>query len=235
MKGVVNIRGNEYVTIAFRVAQFRQKHPDWTIKTKVLENTENRVLAKAKIFNDMGRLISDGYAEEFRAASAINKTSAVENATTSAIGRALAFMGMGGTDYGIASAEEVESAIDLQDHLVTEAYEKAIELLASNDAPGFHEHVHSLPQDMTDKVFNAAPKGEVTKFKGRWRDAVKAFENVTASVVDALKNHIEAGDVLGIKETVNELTVYEKRIVWDRLDDTDRIAISMLIEEDVNA
>src|ERR1700732_370789 len=49
------------------------------------------------------------HAEEYRAASEINQTSALENCETSALGRALAFLGYGSAN-SIASAEEVSGA-----------------------------------------------------------------------------------------------------------------------------
>jgi hypothetical protein len=54
-----------------------------------------------------------GYAEEKRGSTQINKTSALENCETSAIGRALAAAGFGGTEY--ASANEVQNAIHQQE------------------------------------------------------------------------------------------------------------------------
>ena len=53
----------------------------------------------------MVALLATGYAEEVRAASKINATSALENAETSAIGRCLSALGFGGQEY--ASADEV--------------------------------------------------------------------------------------------------------------------------------
>ena len=57
--------------------------------------------------------LSTGTAEELRATSRINQTSALENAETSAVGRALAFLGF--ANNSIASAEEVSLAIEQQD------------------------------------------------------------------------------------------------------------------------
>ena len=67
---------------------------------------------KASISNEQGRLLATGFAEEVRAASKINRTSALENAETSAVGRALAALGLAGTEY--ASADEVANAITQQ-------------------------------------------------------------------------------------------------------------------------
>jgi hypothetical protein len=71
---------------------------------------------QARIYNTECRCIATGHAEEFRAASQINSTSALENAETSAIGRALAAAGWGGTEF--ASANEVQNAIHQQNKKV---------------------------------------------------------------------------------------------------------------------
>jgi len=111
-KGEVEIHNKVYKTVALRVNEFRDAHPDWSIITELVENTENRVVMKSGILNQEGRIMGTGYAEEFRASSQINKTSALENCETSAIGRALAACGFGGTEY--ASANEVVNAIHQQ-------------------------------------------------------------------------------------------------------------------------
>ena len=103
--GIVNIRGKEYQTVAYRVQIFREKHPDWTLATEVLHRDAECVVIKASISDSEGRTISTGHSEEYRKATQINKTSALENAETSAIGRALAGLGLGGTEF--ASANEV--------------------------------------------------------------------------------------------------------------------------------
>ena len=110
-EGVVNIHGKEYKTVALRVAEFREVCPDWSIVTELVAETEDKVIMKASI-SHVGVVMGTGYAEEVRSASRINKTSALENAETSAIGRALAACGYGGTEY--ASADEVANAIGQQ-------------------------------------------------------------------------------------------------------------------------
>ena len=112
MNGVVKIHGKEYKTVALRVAEFRQAHPDYTISTELVEANDVLVIMKASILDNEGRLLATGYSEEVRAASKINATSALENAETSAIGRCLSALGFGGTEY--ASADEVASAIKQQ-------------------------------------------------------------------------------------------------------------------------
>ena len=111
MTGTVKIHGKEYKTVALRIQEFREKHPDFTIQTELVEANDTLVVMKATI-SAGGMVIATGYAEEVRTASKINRTSALENAETSAVGRALAFFGLGGSE--IASADEVADAISQQ-------------------------------------------------------------------------------------------------------------------------
>lgn len=111
-KGEVSIHGKVYLTVARRISDFRNAHPSYSITSTVLHADHDYVQVRAEIANDEGRVVASGLAEEVRKASNINKTSALENAETSAVGRALAFFGMGGTE--IASADEVAGAISQQ-------------------------------------------------------------------------------------------------------------------------
>ena len=108
MVGKVKIHGREYKTVALRVSEFREKHPDYCIETEVLSSGDV-VVIKASIKDTEGNLKANGFAEEVRGSTNINKTSALENCETSAIGRALACFGFGGEEY--ASANEVSDAI----------------------------------------------------------------------------------------------------------------------------
>lgn len=112
----VNIHGKQYMTVAERVNDFRRDNPDYTLKTKLIQSDDVIVIMKAVIKNVDGRTIATGYAEERRGATQINRTSALENCETSAIGRALAAFGLGGTEY--ASANEVQNAIQQQDNRI---------------------------------------------------------------------------------------------------------------------
>lgn len=111
-EGKVQIHGKIYLTVAYRVAQLRETCTDWGIETEIVENGDSLVVMKAIIKDPEGRVIGTGYAEENRNSSQINRTSALENCETSAIGRALAACGYGGTEY--ASANEVENAVHQQ-------------------------------------------------------------------------------------------------------------------------
>lgn len=112
--GIVNIRGKEYKTVAKRVDEFRKENKqELGIQTSLVSIDERTVVIKAEIINKEGFVIATGYAEENRQSSTINKTSALENCETSAIGRALANFGLAGGEY--ASADEVAQAISRQE------------------------------------------------------------------------------------------------------------------------
>jgi len=88
------------------------------IVTKIIHIDADKVVMQADIFID-GKHISTGHSEESRKASRINATSALENSETSAVGRALAFCAF--ISDGIASAEEVSTAIEQQDKKIQTA------------------------------------------------------------------------------------------------------------------
>ena len=108
----VNIKGKMYATVASRVDAFRKHFPTATISTHLIHDDEVRVVVEAKITVD-GTLLGTGMAEEQRGKGLINTTSALENAETSAIGRSLASIGLGGSSE-YASSFEVENAISQQ-------------------------------------------------------------------------------------------------------------------------
>jgi len=115
----IKIHNNDYATVALRIGIFRRNlGTTAAISTSVLFHDDKKVIVKAEVFID-GKLISTGLAEELRSASRINQTSALENAETSAVGRALAMLGL--TNDRIASAEEVSAAIVQQDKQLTSA------------------------------------------------------------------------------------------------------------------
>jgi hypothetical protein len=132
--GEVKIHGKTYLTVARRIADFREAHADWTISSEVISADDNMVIMKASILNESGRLLSTGFAEEDRNRGQINSTSALENCETSAIGRALSFLGYAGTE--IASAEEVANAIQ-QQTIAAMSFAEAKDILEEHQYPDF--------------------------------------------------------------------------------------------------
>jgi hypothetical protein len=137
--GIINIHGRDYETVALRVQKFREAHKDWSLITEIVHRDASCVLMKATIKNQGGVVVATGHSEEYRTSSGINKTSALENAETSAIGRCLASLGLGGTEF--ASANEVQVAIASQDEERASAFESAAdrELFLGNAIAAFEK------------------------------------------------------------------------------------------------
>ena len=108
-EGVTQRGGKKYTMVSVRVEAFRKAFGlEYGIETEIISYNGENVIAKAVIKNKDGMIIGSGYAEEIRGSSNVNKTSAIENCETSAVGRALASIGLHGGQY--ASINEVEQA-----------------------------------------------------------------------------------------------------------------------------
>jgi len=115
----IPIHGKSYATVALRIAVARRVlGTALDIVTKIVSIDKETVVMQSDIYVD-GQHVSTGHSEEKRNSSKINQTSALENCETSATGRALAFLGF--ISDGIASAEEVSTAIMQQDKKIQTA------------------------------------------------------------------------------------------------------------------
>lgn len=87
---------DDYQTVDDRLHEFWTRFPDGRVLTQLVSAEDDRFVVKALVFTDSAdeRARATGFAEEKIGSSPVNKTSALENAETSAIGRALANMGM---------------------------------------------------------------------------------------------------------------------------------------------
>ena len=103
-----------YKTVAERVQELHAAHKEVSIRTAIVPAESGTHIIRCEItIPGLGQFI--GHAEERIGSTMINKTSALENCETSAVGRALAFAGFGGDE--IASADEVAAAINQQNNM----------------------------------------------------------------------------------------------------------------------
>jgi hypothetical protein len=111
-----NIKGKEYVQVNERIIALRKlpEYKGYSIETEMVAIDSDMCVMKATIRDGKGAIAATGFAQEDRSSSMINKTSYVENCETSAVGRALGFLGIG-VESSIATAEEVSLAIAKQD------------------------------------------------------------------------------------------------------------------------
>jgi hypothetical protein len=111
----INIKGKEYITVNERLIYFRNtiKFKGFGIKEDIVSIDDTEGIFKVTIYDSNGEPIVSAHAQEYRDSSYINKTSFVENGFTSALGRALGYLGIG-IDTSIASANEVQNAVTNQ-------------------------------------------------------------------------------------------------------------------------
>lgn len=113
----VNIKGKEYITVNERLIHFRKEaaYNGWRIVEDLVSLDDKEGVFKATILDPEGNEMVSAHAQEYRDSSYINKTSFLENGFTSALGRALGYLGIG-LDTSIASADEVGNAVANQDN-----------------------------------------------------------------------------------------------------------------------
>jgi hypothetical protein len=112
----IKIQGKDYVLVADRIIFFNEYFPNGSIKTELIsEPTSEQIIIKATVTPDAEKpeRIFTGYSQAVVGQGYINKTSALENAETSAVGRALAMLGIGVIE-SVASADEIHKATGSQ-------------------------------------------------------------------------------------------------------------------------
>src|SRR6056297_253966 len=100
----VNIKGNDYIKINEELKYFRSEgvFMNWGITEKIVNLDDKEGIFKVIITDETGAEVVSAHAQEYRDSSYINKTSFLENGFTSALGRALGYLGIG-IDTSIAS------------------------------------------------------------------------------------------------------------------------------------
>ena len=111
-----DIKGKDYAEVNQRIKAFRMIYPQGAIITDLVSNENGICIFKATVQTEEGFVIGTGTAYEKENSSFINKTSYIENCETSAVGRALGMAGFG-IDTSVASAEEVQNAIEQQEDI----------------------------------------------------------------------------------------------------------------------
>lgn len=126
-----DIKGKMYMEVNQRIKAFRMVYPTGYIHTHFfgLQDGICTMLAEVGYYDENGHKIelATGTAQEKEGSTFINKTSFIENAETSAVGRALGMAGFG-IDASVASAEEVQNAMANQEE--RKASPKQVECLA---------------------------------------------------------------------------------------------------------
>ena len=128
----IDIKGKDYVDVASRIQAFRKLFPNGSIENHIESLEDGVVTMSSTIKDENGKVLAIDYAQEKENSSFINRTSFIENCSTSATGRALGLIGIGSTT-SISSADEVQNAIINQDILITTTQIQALKTSIKNN------------------------------------------------------------------------------------------------------
>ena len=114
----------DYIEVNVRIMKFYEKYPEGRILTEIVKWENEVIVMKATAYRDEKDIpASTGYAYEKEGSSFINKTSALENCETSAVGRCLAILGFE-IKKSVASKEEGANAMGNQENQTIEYQNK---------------------------------------------------------------------------------------------------------------
>ena len=198
----IKIHNKDYTTVAERVASFvKDTENKFDLVTEVVSDTETHIDVRCTI--TLSGTTRTGWAREYyedKNKRAVNFANALENAETSAVGRALAWFGYGG-DH-IASAEEIERVEGKRES--KSAYQKkksptANEKVEADTNGNKKEILEALRESVSvdvlndnqavfnvaDRLFNEGKKG----FDGKKLNALTADK--LSLILDEIKKQIE--------------------------------------------
>ena len=162
----------DYAEVAERLPLFWKDCPLGRINTEIVTDDGTRIVMKATLWADISHTVptTTGYAEEVRGSSMVNKTSAIENCETSAIGRALANYQYQGSKKR-ASLEEMVKVYRQGEQPQT----------TTNAAPARTQSLGSSSEPPTPKQLG------MLRAKN-WEGAVPATKREASELIDRLMN-----------------------------------------------
>ena len=210
--GIEQKGGKKYLEVKHRVTLFRKYYGmEYGIVTILLEANDKFVRMQARIVNAEGKVIGSGTAEEHRNEGYVNRTSAVENCESSAVGRALASLGLHGSEY--ASSNEMEAVVRKTKNLTQQEKEEP----APDPAPVKEEN----PAEFSP-LHNPVAWAEIQKIKiediKRSGDLQQWKENYNDLIIE-LKKTEEGRRAVEIVKTAFK----KQELVFNTINEVDKI------------
>ena len=182
--GVKQKGGKLYTQVVHRMEAFRRIHgTDFGLDTEILVNDGKKVVVKAIITDKDNRKVGAGMAEEIRGQGMVNTTSALENAETSAIGRALASLGLAGGEY--ASANELDAVERKTEALKEEPKPVEKPKIQFKDIP----QKQITPEERRERHEEKIPDFDHWCQQKRTKDQLDAYYNDSQSTLNEIKEH----------------------------------------------
>lgn len=102
---LVNLKGREYLMVAYRIQWMNEEVPNFTIETSLVEVSDTQTIARATVCirNEAGLVVKAATATKRETKSDFSDHT--EKAETAAVGRALALLGYG-TQFALADLDE---------------------------------------------------------------------------------------------------------------------------------
>ena len=158
---------NEYQTVQERVDLFWSRYPNGRLYTELVSFTPDQVVFKAECYankDDVYPLAVD-YAEERLGSSPVNKTSFVENCSTSALGRCISLLGNEFSPKGKRpSASEMSKVQRLSTAEVARNWNSALDNI--NDIEGLRSLYNEAKQGKAPTAILEAIKGKADGITG---------------------------------------------------------------------
>jgi hypothetical protein len=184
---MVLIKGKEYITVAERINMLHKESNNVDILTEILSNDETIVLVKATIKID--DRIYTGHAHEIVGSNEVNQTSAVENAETSAVGRALAFAGIG-VNGSVASADEMGKVEKGRTKATVNQINKLKDLL-NDDLLNPPEKIR-ISKLIENDISKESALGILSYYLGRTEFIDGSWQKVTMGILEERRQSVEA-------------------------------------------
>ena len=171
----------DYIEVNVRIMKFYEKYPEGRILTEIVKWENEVIVMKATAYRDEKDIpAATGYAYEKEGSSFINKTSALENCETSAVGRCLAILGFE-IKKSVASSEEVAKAMLNQSNHTFEPNNNWTNKLSDKQISRLYAIAYSkgIDKDTVKKhVFKKFTKDVVNMTKDEYDFMCSGYENM---------------------------------------------------------
>lgn len=194
----LTLESGDYVPVAVRISLFYARHPTGRIVTRLESKSEREVMFRALVFrgSDDAKPAATGWASERLGDGEVNAVACLENTETSAIGRALANLGITASTRR-PSAEEMAKAMRARDRLAvaesssTPAYDRTgrspITPAAGGGDTGAQLDLHPRAEALKDALDLLARATAIGLSAGRARILRAALVDRATSVEDVTR------------------------------------------------